>query len=127
VRDGSAERILPGRPSEIRVCKYDGGSLSASTVVSGAATKALVSALENAPSGPNPDDRDRCSYPRDSPIIVVARYAQGPDVTIYVWYAGCADRRMDNGAHVVQVTKTFMHAALGALGSGAIHGSDLPD
>ena len=94
-RDGTAERMVPGTPVQASVCRYginDGWVYRSALVVDGVAALAAefdqlnVGATASASSGPF------LSF-----YVVTFRYAEGPDVEVYV---GRAEHRflVSNGA-----------------------------
>lgn len=118
--------ILPGTAAEIVACQYGKSKIRASARLDPNQALRLITALESAPAGSNPDQPGRCTEVPTYPITVIARYPDRNPVTVHIRYWGCTDRGLDNGTQISQVTKEIMSAVLSGLKTSTAYGNDLP-
>lgn len=128
-REAPAARVADA--DSVVVCLYQAGEaprdtpLAASTVLRGAAARAVTDALRRAPAGPNPDQPESVCL-RGQPEDFVARLqfaGPGGGSPAVVHFAGCTGRYVATPGGESQVTERLLTAALGTLGVGYSWGS----
>ncbi len=105
-RDGADERLLPGAPTSVSVCRYGRGRLDDSRRLSPDAVTALQTRLDGLPTGRS--DRvpvgsiaaDLCPAIDDDGVLLDAAYRRGPGVQVWVRDQACTDRSTTNGSAV---------------------------
>jgi hypothetical protein len=134
-RPGAAELLVPGQPTRIAVCRYMGGLVEQSAVLSDAAARVLVSVLDALPPGVSVadpttylpslcatagaksrtggDEMDREAY------LVRADYPSGPSVTVVIRLGLCGDLGASNGTRTGQRADTLLQAMFDAAGNAS--------
>jgi hypothetical protein len=130
-RDGRlARRLVPGRPTSLAVCWYFGLQadstrvLTASWSAGGAELDRLITALNTASPGRNPD-LPGCEPSRTPDAIILARYPDGGTVPLTTTLEGCG-RGIDNGRRQVRLTVRLIQRLADPLHTGYTLDEDIP-
>lgn len=121
-RPGVDQKLVPGTPARVTVCRYLGGLIEQSTTLDASQRTALVSLLNGLPSGlsqanPHTYLPSLCRMPATSPgsvtgetasdseaYLVQASYDSGPDVDVVVRLGLCGNLGASNGTRTGQRT-----------------------
>lgn len=139
-RSGADTKLVPGHPRHVAVCRYEDGGLERSAAVTGKDRGKLVRVLNGLPTGlsvaPPPRTYSKsivCTREDERPsgYTVVATYAEGPPVTVWVRLGTCELLGASNGTHTGQrgnAPHSPLVKAIGHLvGGGSMPGNVEPD
>jgi hypothetical protein len=115
-----AERttLVPGTPSSVATCAYDGGGLVVGTDLVGSDARRLAAVLNAAPRGGSRNVAERdCAGLNDAPsYLLTFGYPVGPAVSVWVRITGCGILGASNGSVVHQRTDALIANVTSASG-----------
>ena len=127
----SRERAMaPANPQRISICYYgqSGRPLQSSAQLVGKEAARLAAELNGMPAGSNPDaDPRTCLHPPGPPppdAVLFVEDAAGRSA-IYVTFAGCVGRGLDNGTRRAHVSAALIQAFMQPLRTGYGFNGDL--
>jgi hypothetical protein len=126
----AAAEMAPDNPKSISICYYgeSGSALQSSARLEGERAAKLAAELNRMPSGLNADAHPKtCLHPPVPPppdAVLFVEDAAGKGA-IYVRFAGCVARGLDNGARRAHVRAALVRAFMLPLHTGYGHNGDL--
>jgi hypothetical protein len=113
--------LIPASPTSVQVCYYGQRErLQASTDLSAGDVARLSAEIDAAVPGRNPDvSPDECISPPPQPDVVLhVNGSDGRTTPLWMTFADCTGRGLDNGAMVVRISSAMIGAVMGPLQTG---------